>query len=259
MWEEKISQSLRIPDDFGVGEFPDNWTEVTDHTGPEGSSPLKAALIDKTQSALYAVYSGVLIWASRRLQHMTDTKSLEELAVALFCYQHDPAYLTSNRPRPRLLEISTREKYEATVLYFEYAIFYERWSNNGDWPLFPNFAIVADAINLTRHHLGVRQRTLFDPWVEGIIVRMNALAPLPQHSEFRWDMPKEQKPAQRLITMGPPIPPQALDLSAGEKSIDLSKASREFLQSVDWKNNRFLKRPEDVSLRFSGQPYRDPR
>jgi hypothetical protein len=259
MWAQRLSDSLNIPADFGIADFPGEWSKPTDHTGPEGSSPLKTALVDKTQSALYAIYSAVLIWTARRLEYMTDIKPLEELAVALFCYQHDPAYLTTARKRPRLLEIARREKYEATVLYFEYAIFYDRWCNNGDWSLFPNFSIVADAINLARHHMGARQRAVFDPWVEAVIERMNILAPLPQHADFTWEIPEEAMPAQRLVTMGPPVPPQALDVRLDLEDFDMAAASKEFLTTVDWQGNRYLSRPEDISQRTNGQPYRDPR
>jgi hypothetical protein len=259
MWAEIISRNLNVPADFGIGDFPAEWTKASNHTGPEGSSPLKAALVDKTQSALYSIYSAILIWTARRLEYMTDVKPLDELAVALFCYQHDPDYLTKGRRRPRLLEVSGKEKYEATVLYFEYAILYERWSNSGDWPLFPNFSIVADAINLSRHHMGSQQRAVFDPWVEEIIGRMNILAPLPQHADFTWDIPEEAMPAQRLISMGKPIPPQALDMNLDIRNLDMAGACAEFLRTVDWKGNRFLARPEEIEPRFTGLPYRDPR
>lgn len=248
-WADRIRLGLHIPQDFGLGGFPTDWKGAIHHVGPRESSPLKSVLIDKTQAGLYAVYSGVLIFAAERLQYHTNTQGLRDLAVALFCYQHNSQYLTIRKKRPRLLDISRKEKFAATALYFEYAIFYDRWANSGDWPLFPNFAMVAEAITLARYHMSPPQRAVFDPWVEGIIARMNSLAPLPEHSSFTWDMREAEMPTQRRLSMGPPIPPQTLDLTVDVSEIDLEKASSEFLHSVDWLGNQFLAVPDQ-----GGQP-----
>lgn len=242
-WANEIRLSLHIPEDFGLGGFPADWEGAIHHVGPRGSSPLKSALVDKTQAGLYAIYSGVMMFAAERLKYHANTTSLRDLAVALFCYQHDASFLKKHKKRPRLLDISRREKFSASVLYFEYAIFYDRWANSGNWPLFPNFAIVAEAITLARHHMGPQQRDIFDPWVEGIIARMNIIAPLPQHANYTWDLPEAEMPAQRRETMGQPIPPQTLDLSVDISGIDLGQASEEFISTVDWSGNSFLSLP----------------
>lgn len=257
-WADRIRLGLHIPQDFGLGDFPTDWKGAIHHIGPRESSPLKSVLIDKTQAGLYAIYSGVLIFAAERLQYHTDTQSLRDLAVALFCYQHDPRYLTLRKKRPRLLDISRREKFAATALYFEYAIFYDRWANSGNWPLFPNFSMVAEAITLARYHMGSPQRAVFDPWMKGIIARMNTLASLPEHSSFRWDMPEAQMPAQRRLTMGSPIPPQTLDVTVDVSEIDLGQASGEFLATVDWSRNPFLAAPDQGGQPSGGSVVEDP-
>lgn len=257
MWAQKISNALSIPSDFGEGDFPSEWSKPIHHAAPGG--PLKAALIDKTQGALHAIYSGVLIWAARRLQHKTDVNALEDMAVMLFCYQHDPAYLLLGEKRPRILEASRAERYKGTEIYLRYLIFYQFWNNGWNWPLLPHYSTVAEAINLARYHMGPKQRALFDPWVEGIITRMNILAPLSEHVDLTPNVPEPDKPARRLLVMGAPLPPQLLDLRLNPDGFDMSAASREFLTTVDWRNNRYLRPPEDIALASGGRPYQDPR
>ena len=127
MWAKRIGDALSIPDNFGWDDFPSEWSKPMNHAAPGG--PLEAALIDKTQGALYAIYSGVLIWAARRLERMTNIRALEDLAVMLFCYQQDPDYLFAGQERPRILASSRAEKYKGTEIYLRYLIFYQFWNN----------------------------------------------------------------------------------------------------------------------------------
>jgi hypothetical protein len=257
MWAKKLRDAMSVPADFGQGDFPSDWSEPMRHATPSG--PLKVALIDKTQAALHAIYSGVLIWAARRLEHRTDVKALEDLAVMLFCFQQDPAYLFAGEKPPTLTETSTAERFKGTEMYLRYLIFDQLWANDWNWPVLPYYSSVAKAITLTRHHMGPKQRAAFDPWVEGIITRMDALAPLPQHAELGPNVPKDDKPARRSLVMGRAIPPQVLDLGLSMEGFDMITASREFLTTVDWRGNRYLRPPEEVVLASGGQPYRDPR
>jgi hypothetical protein len=257
MWAKRIGDALSIPDDFSSDDFPSEWSEPMHHATSGG--PLKAALIDKTQGALHAIYSGVLIWAARRLERMTDVKALEDLAVMLFCYQHDPDYLFAGEEPPGILDSSRAEKYRGTEMYLRYLIFYQFWSNGWNWPLLPHYSTVAEAISLARYHMGPKQRATFDPWVEGIISRMNVLAPLTEHADLTPNVPEPDKAARRLLVMGPPIPPQLLDLRLDPNGLDMSAASREFLTTVDWRDNRYLKSPKDIVLASGGRPYQDPR
>lgn len=199
------------------------------------------------------------MWASKRLAQMTDTTALEDLAIALFCYQQDSSYLFVGHARPRILHANRADRFQATEIYLRYLIFYDVWKNSGNWPVLPNFSMVAKAINLTRYHMGPKQRAIFDPWVEGIINRMNVLAPLPEHARLTWDIPQSDEPSQRLLVMGVPVPPQVLNLHLDLGGLDMFAASREFLTTVDWQNNRYLKPPEDIVLASGGRPYQDPR
>jgi hypothetical protein len=257
VWAEKISRSLSIPEGFGEGDFPTRWSTPSAHAEPPPA--LKLALIDKTQSALHTIYAGVLIWVSRRLQDKTDTKGLEDLAVMLFCYQHDASYLRMPEKRPRILHASRAEKFEGTAIYLQYLAFYAFWLNEKNWPLLPHWSEVAGAITLARYHMGANQLALFDPWVQGIIARMNVLGPLPEHERLSPSVPKDKELEQRQRVMGSPIAPHLLDLRVNLSEVDSAAAAREFLTTVDWRNNQYLQPPENVILASGGSAYRDPR
>jgi hypothetical protein len=257
-WAARIKEFLQVPSDFSADDFPDAWSKPSDHVGPDDLTPLKAALFDKQQGGLYAIQSGVLIWGASRLESKTDVSALKELAVALFLLQQDNSYYRSPERRTNILEINEFEKYEAPGLYILDIFFDDRFYDGRRWPLYPHFSSLAQIVNLTRHHMGPAQRASFDPWLNGIIERMAILAPLPDTVDLPDEIPEDEKEAQRVVTMGPAIPPQALDLSRPFQDHDPREAWIEFLTTVDWPGNRFLNPPESVAP-VRGRAYAEPR
>jgi hypothetical protein len=56
---------------------------------------------------------------------------------------------------------------------------------------------------------------------------------------------------------GSPLPPQVLDDTADLDVLDLYAEASLFLESLDYKENRFLRSPEEMKeLGFEGTPYR---
>jgi hypothetical protein len=260
MWAERIKDYLRIPPDFGLGDFPSRWSGPSAHNGSDGNAGLKKALVDKTQAGLFTLYSGVLIWAAARLETKTDVSPLKDLAVALFCLQQDNSYYRPPEARADIGEIDEAERYVSTVLYLMHLFFQDRMRNGGRWPLYPNFVAVAKAITLTRYHMGAPQRAVFDPWLKAAITRVDVLAPFPQHAELSPRIPPEAQEAQRAATMGTPIPPQALDLTRAVGGLDFPAAWTEFLTTVEWPSNRYLNPPHSVELAPGhGRAYAEPR
>lgn len=163
----------------------------------------------------------------------------------------------SRRPRRRGVRA---DRFEGTVIYLSYQSFYPLWRNETKWPLAPYWSEVAHAITVARYQMGAKHRRAFDAWTRGFVARMNKLAPLPEHKDLTLDVDSpEQQSAQRLLVMGSPIAPPLLDLRVDVKSFDATAASREFLRTVDWKNNRYLQPPESVALAYGGVPYREGR
>lgn len=260
VWEERLSRYLHIPTDFSAEPFPVDWIKPIKHIGASEHTPLKQALTAKHQGGLYALMSGVLIWTAARLQNHTDVQPLQELSVALFLFQQDPAYYRHPEERPKLRIIDSAEKYQATVMWMLHS-FYEDWFwFQQDWTLYPTFSTVAEIICLARHHMGSAQRAVFDPWVEGMIARIADIAAYPEAKDLPDEIPEADRAAQRLTTMGPAIPPQTLDLTLDLSTLDFQKAWIEFLTSVDWASNRFLKPPDEIHLSIaSGRAYAVPR
>ena len=260
MWSKLIRDFLGIPGNFGYGDFPEGWSKPESHTGPAEFTPLKSALLAKRQGGLYAILSGVLVWTAARLEHKTDVSALEDLAVALFLLQQDNAYYRRPAKRTSIIDINRSEKYAATVLNMLDIFYEDRFYNLQRWPLYPNFSAVAQTINLSRHHMGPAQRAVFDPWVEGMIARIGVLASFPEAAQLQFDIPEAEQENQRIQTMGPAIPPQALDLSVDAATLDAPQAWRAFLTSVDWAGNRYLNPPDAVVLPPGrGRAYAEPR
>lgn len=249
---------MSIPSDLDAEEFTNEWTSPREHAEPTPAQ--KRAMIDKTQAALHAIYAGVLVWVSRRLRAKTDTRPLDELAEMLLCYQHDAAYVRMPEKRPRIYASSRADRFEGTVIYLGYQIFYALSNNDARWPLAPHWNEVAHAITLARYQMGAKHQRAFDAWTRGIIARMDAIAPLPEHKDLRLEVESpEQQSAQRRLVMGAPIAPQLLDLRVAVEGFDSSAASREFLRTVDWANNRYLQPPEAIALSSGGAAYREGR
>lgn len=260
MWVERIAAFMNVPGDLGLGTFPTKWTRPIDHVGGKGETPLKVALTAKRQGGLYALSSGVMIWAAARMGEMTDVTPLRDLALAQFFMQQHPAYYRHPDAIPDVNEINRTDKYEATVSFILKYFFDDWFFNRRDWPLYPNFAAVAEIITLCRYHMGPDRPAAFDGWVEGMIERISEIAAYPEARNLSFRIPPDLRPATRLATMGPAIPPQALDLSVDASRMDMREAWREFLTTVDWASNRFLNPPGAVHLPPGfGRPYEEPR
>ena len=260
MWADQIRNWMNVPADLGELPVKGRWNGVYKHSGADSYTPLKRSLALKHVSGLCTIMSGMMLWMSARLASRVDTSALDELAVALFCYQQDNLYYRSPETRASLAEIDAADRFQGPVVYILDEWYNHRSRSDAMWPVHPPHNMVGSMLEMARYTMGADGKTVFDAWITETIAKMNKLVPFPGHSSIPQKYDASQKPALALLSMGTPVPPHALDRS---KSADLKGFAaqwQEFLTSVNWQQNRFL-RPQDemTAAGFPAVPYRATR
>jgi hypothetical protein len=252
----RIIDTLGLPAGLAAAPLTGPWRGPLKHIGPDKFTPLKQSLIDKTNGAIYTLLSGVMLWGAERLRALTDVAPLEDLALALFCFQQDARYL--RRP-PKITDLDTiesRPRAEATVLYLLDTVYQDHIYERGLWSDLPMWGTAAQAINLVRHNLPASAATTFDRWLEQMIARLDRLAPFDDPGDA--PLPKTQ--AWREEVMGRPLPPSVLALSAEPRPAKFADEWRAFLSSLDWASSIHLRPPKELTKAgFKGTPYQTHR
>lgn len=260
MWTSRLRNMMGIPDGFNVMPAKGKWNGVYKHTGKDSYTPLKQSLSHKHISGLYTILSGALIWMSARIEGKADTRVLDELAEALFCYQQDPLYYSSSDTRPYQDDIDAADRFLGPILYIRDEWFDYRKHTSETWGVYPPHNMIGRFLELSRYVVGPEAKDIFDPWIKETIERMDILVPFPGHSDIPDNYSLEERPLLAQTSMGPPLPPNVLDRSATPNPAEFPTRWAEFLTTVDWKNNRFLRSPEGmIAMGATFEPYRHSR
>lgn len=252
----RIIDTLGVPPGLAEAPLSGPWRGPLKHIGPDKFTPLKQSLLDKTNGAIYAVLSGVMLWGAERLRGLTDVAPLEDLALALFCFQQDARYLRKPAKITDLETIEARPRAEATVLYLLDSVYQDHIYERGMWSDLPMWGTAAEAINLVRHNLPASAAAAFDRWLEGVIARLDRLAPFADPG----DAPTPKTQAWREEVMGQPLPPSVLDLSVEPRPATFADEWRAFLASLDWATSIHLRPPKEIiKAGFKGTPYQSNR
>lgn len=235
------------------------WKGVLRHIGPVAdATPLQVALMKKTNCALYLIYIGCVGLCIKRTGPIIEQKLSHRVLEMAYVYQFDWRY-------PKLFGITiddvenTSDKVTAvrrSIAYF----FFEIVKNASTFfsPVQP-VSEVSFIINLTRHLCGESNKDVVDGWVQGLIERLNGIAPWTGQNDpsihdypdrFSWE-------AATLQTHGRPLPPEVLDLSFDVSGADLQTMAAAWLNGIDPSANPLLQPPEVlVSKGFQGTPYK---
>lgn len=235
------------------------WNGATAHIGPTADfTPLQNALLDKTNCALYLIYIGCTGFCINRTISVLDQKLSRRLVEQIFCYQFDWRY-------PKLFGITstsindTKDRVSAIRRAIAFYFF-------GMVERMPGFflsgrptADVAFMINLTRHLMGDANRSIFDAWVEAMVVRMGEIAPFADHPSPKLSdySSREEWEATVLRLHGSPLPLDILDTGFEPAGKNLRALAVAELNLVEPAENPLLT-PVDVLLAqgFKGTPYR---
>jgi hypothetical protein len=260
MWANQIRNWMNVPLDIGDLPVKGKWNGVHKHIGADSYTPLKRSLAFKHVSGLCTIMSGMMLWMSARLASRVDTSALDELAVALFCYQQDNLYYRSPEARASLAEIDAADRFQGPVLYILDEWYNHRSRADATWPVHPPHNMVGSMLEMARYVMGADGKIVFDAWITETIARMNELVPFPGHSSVPQKYDVSQKAALSLVSMGPPVPPTALDRSITPEPKHFATQWQEFLTSVTWQQNRFLRPPDEMTATgFPAVPYRESR
>jgi hypothetical protein len=251
---------MQVPEGIGALPFKGKWCGVRKHTGSSGYTPLKKSLAFKHVSGLYTITSGMLVWMSSRLSEKADTRVLDELALALFCYQQDESYYRSPDTRPSSAELDDADRFVGPIMYVLDEWYDHRSRSNAGWPVYPPHNMIGSLLELTRYVVGVEVKPIFDAWIQDVISMANEQVPFPGHSSIPQKYSAEERMTLAAVTMGRPLPPHVLDRKKAPDAHSFSAQWVEFLQSAEWSRNRFLRPPDDLALVKPGfRPYETSR
>ncbi len=252
----RILDSIGLPPRLAAAPLTGPWRGPLKHIGPDRFTPLKESLLYKTNGAIYTLLSGVMLWGAERLRALTDVAPLEDLALALFCFQQDARYLRRPAKIADLDTIEGRPRAEATVLYLLDTVYQDHIYERGQWSNLPMWGTAAEAINLVRHQLPPAVATAFDRWLKRMITRLDRLAPFADPG----DTPTPRTQAWLDEVMGQPLPPSVLDLSVQPRPARFAAEWATFLSSLDSANSIHLRPPKELAKAgFKGTPYRSSR
>ena len=234
------------------------WKGTGEHIGPvERVTKLLNSLSGTTTCGQVTLCSGVLQWGAWRLQGHTPVEHGFELAESAFAWQVDHRYVdedqgplgaTPDEPPAlsAMMELSE---------FMQQALNAKRWWNRYYQPISETF----HSVHVVRHILPKTKRKLFDQWLNATVKRVKSVAPKPDEDfkpKDEFDSPEEHK---EFIARhrGDPLPPQILDPDFDYDDDRRVELIDQFLQSLDWGANRYLRSPDEMKeIGFEGTPYR---
>jgi hypothetical protein len=234
------------------------WKGALKHTGPLAGTELQGALMRKTNCALYLIYIGCVSLCIKRTGPVLDQKLSRYLLGMAYAYQFDWRY-----PKLFGITIDDVENKEDKVTAVRRSIAYFFFEIVGQASSFftPQQVVhdVSYMIQLTRHLCGKANRKVVNAWLEGLIERLNQVAPLTiQHKPSIYDYPDRAAwEAATRQTHGKPLPLELLDLGLDLAGADLDVMATAWLRGLDPLANPLLQ-PADVLVAkgFQGIPYR---
>ncbi|MGP3698889.1 hypothetical protein [Rhodobacter sp. NSM] len=253
---EEIERMLPIPAGIAEEPFLGKWKGASAHISPERMTPLKEALLFKTNAGLYSIVSAAMIWQAARLRAQADVTPLLDMAEALYVWQQDWHWFGRTPQIADIDAIDEAPRPQGSILMMLDLIHQDHIYLSGRWPNEPIFAVTADMLVLVRFNLPESAVPGYDAWVEAIIARMDEIAEFAEHGETP-DLETGDNPERRAWStkvMGRPLPPSALDLSRKPDPTSWDEEWRDLLRRLDWERNPFLRQPDGgPRLRSEGE------
>lgn len=256
-YAHEVANSCGIPTDLAEAPLPEIWGRASSHMGPEHFSPLKKQLDSKLASAHFAIIAASMIWAVNRVRGSIDTRLVESLATAIFCFTVHPLYL---RPdvKYRVMPITKQMDFaNGLMAIYPWVFFAHHFQWPGRWPVYPPMTITSRTIYLTRSSMP-KGYDGYDRWIEAILGKFADIAALPDRRTrpLPNESTVEELEAESRRVMGFPIGPSALDPAASfdpaANALDVDRT----LKSVDWSGNSFLRSPIEMrEAGFAATPY----
>lgn len=254
----EITKTLPIPPNLQEGRFIGSWKSPYKHCGPEFKmTPLQSSISTLSNSAVYTLVSGSLLWSAQRLMKETDTTGLMQAAEGLYAWQQDwRLFKIPKKGTGGILFIEEQPRALASMLFLldvvhqDYACAHKRWADGS------MFSSASQAITLTRYNLPKDATPVFDKWLKGLLQRLKKIAHIGELAHKEYSLGYGDTPARRELAakiMGTPLPPSVLDLT---KPCDPKKFQAEWkitLKNLDWNKNPYLVKSRKTNkVRMSG-------
>jgi hypothetical protein len=244
--------------DLDEAPLAPRWKGADAHIGDfESSSLINKLAMGKTTCGTVSLMAGVMLWGARRLQSFYDVQFCFEMVDAAFAWQFDWRYFNGSAEPYRAAPDQPPAESATFVLddllrgpLTGESVFY-----SFDQPA-PSLAEMA---NVVQFILPKSARPTYEAWLTKVCRRLNRLALAPDISPPNFaDFESRQAYREFCAQMrGSPLPPHVLDDTADLDVLDLYAEASLFLESLDYKKNRFLRSPEEMNeLGFEGTPYR---
>lgn len=231
------------------------WEGRDKHLAPTRDTPLKRAVLGRTNNALSLIIAASMIWAAKRLSLKGDVTKVLRVAEATLCWQASPRYFNDDSPYffgdpgLGLVERITETVAAKGTTDFQRA--------PGRHHPLPPLQDVADMVALTRHVLGERFDPAYKDWLRGLIDRLGGVAPRPGAPDDVWPELGTADYATRLSgVVGQPLPPEAANMARPFDPGERAALYSAFLRQVDWASNPYLNPPDKMkALGFDAEPY----
>jgi hypothetical protein len=244
---------------LGEAPFAPKWKGADAHIGyfEDDDTLINTLAMGKTTCGTVSLMAGVMLWGARRLESFYDVQFCFEMVDAAFAWQFDWRYFDGSAEPYRAAP--DQPPVESATFVLDDLL---RGPLTGE-SVFYSFdqpaTSLAEMANVVHYILPKSARPIYEAWFTKVCRRLNrlALAPdisLPNFADF------ESRQAYRDFCApmrGLPLPPIVLDDTADLDTLDLYTEASRFIERLDYKNNRFLRSPEEMKkLGFEGTPYR---
>lgn len=254
---EKYATILALPSNLDIQKYGFQWDGRDGHLHPIESTPLKRALLAKTNNALTLITAGSLIWTAKRISPRVDTTKILQAAEVNLCWQANQLYF--DRESPKFFNDDISSVWLGVVDSFGLKGTRDFHRTPRKHTAFPPLQDTANLISMTRHVLGPLFEADYKAWLESLIERLNEIAPNPHQNEEKPADSEDEDAWQEYLSrhMGPPLPLEAANMARPFDMDNRAELYSNFLQSVDWAANPYLASPEKMkTLGYVGEPYR---
>jgi hypothetical protein len=251
---------MRLPPSYiaksGILDAPADflWKGEGRHYGPSQGTKVHEALAQLTTRGISTIASLTMEWLLWRFHKLIDLERYLHFVDSTLAWEVDFRYRAKEPEGIPDDTPSNQALRDAVWMVHKVA--------NDDYWEYPTVNVTSTAalVSITKQVLPTKVQKAFLKWLEGAVATAAKLDPGPSKprpiiGDFGND--RDQYRAALRAYFGQPLPREALDPEASYAPEQRDQRLGQFLASLDWKKNPFLRSPEEMQkLGFQGTPYK---